>query len=96
MELEEVVCSARGCRAPALHVLVWNNPKVHTPDREKTWAACDTHRAPLSEHLDVRGFLRRVDPLQKACSSCGAVFPPAQTSCPVCAGVRTGSCSSRD
>ena len=96
MELEEVVCSAKGCRAPALHVLVWNNPKVHAPDREKTWVACDAHRASLSEHLDVRGFLRRVDPLTKGCDGCGATFPPAQDVCPVCAGARTGSCGSVD
>lgn len=62
-EPDTVVCSAKGCRAPARHVLVWNNPKVHAPDREKTWVACDDHRASLSEHLDVRGFLQRVDPL---------------------------------
>lgn len=63
MQDDEVQCSARGCRAVARHVLVWNNPKVHTPDREKTWVACEDHRASLSEHLDVRGFLKRVDPL---------------------------------
>ena len=60
---EAVRCSAKGCRADAGHVLVWNNPKVHAPDREKTWVACDEHRSSLSEHLDVRGFLKRVDPL---------------------------------
>ncbi len=60
---DEVLCSARGCRAQATHVLVWNNPKVHTPDREKTWVACDAHRPTLGDHLDVRGFLKRVDPL---------------------------------
>jgi hypothetical protein len=61
---DEVVCSAKGCRQAAAHVLVWNNPKLHTPGREKTWVACDEHRGSLSEYLDVRGFLRRVDPLQ--------------------------------
>ena len=96
MELEEVVCSAKGCRAAARHVLVWNNPKVHTPDREKTWVACDEHRGSLSEHLDVRGFLRRVDPLRLSCPSCDATFPAGQGFCPVCAEVRTGSCGSRD
>ncbi|TAL20730.1 MAG: hypothetical protein EPN99_08950 [Frankiales bacterium] len=60
---DQVQCSAKGCRADARFVLVWNNPKVHTPDREKTWVACEDHRTPLSDHLDVRGFLRRVDPL---------------------------------
>ena len=63
---EPVQCSAKGCRAQARHVLVWNNPKVHAPDREKTWVACDEHREALSEHLDVRGFLKRVDPLVPA------------------------------
>lgn len=63
METEDVQCSAKGCRAPARHVLVWNNPKIHTPDREKTWVACDEHRQSLSQHLDVRGFLKRVDAL---------------------------------
>ena len=101
---ELVQCSAKGCREAAAHVLVWNNPKVHTPEREKTWVACDVHRASLSEHLDVRGFLRRVVPLpppadepaRATCPTCGASFPAEQSGCPVCAGVRTGSCGSRD
>jgi len=63
MEQADVQCSAKCCRAAAAHVLVWNNPRLHTPDREKTWVACEAHRQPLSEHLDVRGFLRRIDPL---------------------------------
>lgn len=96
MELVQVRCSAKGCHSPAAHVLVWNNPKVHAPDREKTWVACDVHRPTLSEHLDVRGFLVRVDPLTLACPGCGATFPAGQQSCPVCAGVRTGSCGSKE
>lgn len=56
-------CSAKGCRTPAAWSLVWNNPKVHTPDREKVWTACDEHRESLSHHLAIRSFLRRVDPL---------------------------------
>ena len=55
-------CSAKGCRAPASWDLVWNNPRVHTPDREKVWLACDDHRDSLGEYLRVRGFLRRIDP----------------------------------
>jgi hypothetical protein len=58
------ICSAKGCNSPARHVLVWNNPRLHTPEREKTWLACDDHRESLSRHLDVRGFLRRVDDLR--------------------------------
>ncbi len=98
MDDDTPVCSAKGCRAAARHLLVWNNPKLHTADREKTWVACDAHRQSLSQFLDLRGFLRRVDPLDRptgfACPDCGARFPAAQTYCPVCAGVRTGSCGS--
>jgi hypothetical protein len=60
---DPVVCSARGCRAPASFVLVWNNPKVHAPEREKTWVACEEHRQSLADFLDLRGFLRRVEDL---------------------------------
>ena len=60
---DERICSARGCTAPAVWEVRWNNPKLHTPDREKTWVACDEHRSSLSQFLEVRGFLRRVDPL---------------------------------
>lgn len=60
---ETPVCSAKGCREQARHVLVWNNPRLHVPGREKTWVACDEHRDSLSQFLDARGFLRRVDPL---------------------------------
>jgi hypothetical protein len=56
------LCSAKGCREPASWTLVWNNPRVHTPEREKTWLACDAHRDTLGEFLRARDFLRRVDP----------------------------------
>jgi hypothetical protein len=57
---EDLRCSARGCRQPARYALRWNNPKLHTADRRKTWLACDDHRASLSTFLDARGFLREV------------------------------------
>ncbi|MGQ7296016.1 acetone carboxylase [Quadrisphaera sp. KR29] len=57
----DLVCSARGCRAGAAHALRWNNPRLHTPERRKTWLACDEHREGLSAHLQVRGFLREVE-----------------------------------
>jgi hypothetical protein len=60
---DPVICSARGCRAPASYALVWNNPKVHAPEREKTWVACEEHRQSLADFLDLRGFLRRVETL---------------------------------
>ncbi|MHA6763549.1 hypothetical protein [Streptacidiphilus sp. PAMC 29251] len=55
-------CSAKGCRQPAVWVLVWNNPKLHTPERRKTWIACEEHREHLSQFLDLRGFLKDVVP----------------------------------
>lgn len=55
------MCSAKGCRDAARHAVVWNNPKLHTPDREKVWHACDLHVEHLSQFVGVRGFLIRVD-----------------------------------
>ena len=58
-----LVCSAKGCRAEAVYGLLWNNPSLHTPDRRKTWLACEEHRATLGEFLTVRGFLKDVVPV---------------------------------
>jgi hypothetical protein len=60
---EPLVCSAKGCREPARWTLLWNNPKIHTPDRRKEWLACDEHRESLSSFLDLRGFLKDTQPL---------------------------------
>jgi hypothetical protein len=60
---EPVVCAARGCQAMALYAVVWNNPKIHRPERERVWLACEAHRRWLADYLDVRGFLRRVERL---------------------------------
>ena len=32
-----LVCSAKSCRETAVWALRWNNPKLHTPDREKPY-----------------------------------------------------------
>ncbi|SHM50300.1 hypothetical protein [Cryptosporangium aurantiacum] len=56
------VCSAKGCRQSAEYLLRWRNPRLHTADRRKTWAACAEHREHLSTFLDVRGFLLAVEP----------------------------------
>ena len=55
---EAEVCSARGCRAAATWLHAWNNPRLHAPDRRKTWLACDEHREHLGRFLASRGFLR--------------------------------------
>lgn len=61
---EAPLCSAKGCRAPAQWVLRWNNPKLHDPERRKTWLACAEHREHLSQFLRARGFLREVAPFE--------------------------------
>jgi hypothetical protein len=60
------ICSARGCLAAATSAVVWNNPRLHTPDREKIWVACGEHKQPLADYLAVRSFLKRVEPLNDA------------------------------
>ncbi len=52
------VCSAKGCTAGATWALLWNNPKLHTPERRKTWLACEDHKTSLSDFLGARGFLK--------------------------------------
>jgi hypothetical protein len=61
-EIHPATCSARGCRAAAVHELRWNNPRLHTPDRRKVWLACEEHRQSLSDFLAARQFLREVAP----------------------------------
>lgn len=62
MEPEKPICSAKGCQTDAVWDLVWNNPKLHTPERRKVWLACDEHRQSLADFLAARQFLRDVQP----------------------------------
>lgn len=59
-------CSAKGCPSDAQWQLLWNNPRIHTPDRRKTWLACEEHRTSLGDFLGARGFLREVEPMEQA------------------------------
>lgn len=61
---EPLTCSAKGCQQPARWALRWNNPKLHTPDRRKTWLACDEHRQSLGDFLGARGFLKDTEPVE--------------------------------
>jgi hypothetical protein len=61
-----LTCSAKGCHQPAEWALVWNNPKLHTPDRRKSWLACEEHRDQLAAFLTARGFLRDVVSVDEA------------------------------
>lgn len=57
------VCSAKGCRAAGTWALRWNNPRLHPPERRKTWVSCEEHLSYLSDFLAARGFLRETEPL---------------------------------
>lgn len=59
---ETATCSAKGCTAPAVWELQWNNPRLHTPERRKVWLACEEHRSSLADFLTARGFLKDVVP----------------------------------
>lgn len=58
----DLVCSAKGCRTTAAWALRWNNPKLHPPERRKTWLACEGHVESLGEFLSLRGYLRETVP----------------------------------
>jgi hypothetical protein len=60
---EPLICSSKGCTTEAVHQVVWNNPKLHTPDRRKIWLACDEHEPTLRSFLDARDFYRETVPL---------------------------------
>jgi hypothetical protein len=68
---ESLICSAKGCRAPAQWRLLWNNPRLHAPERRKIWLACDEHRTSLGEFLDARGFLRDTEPVPASGTAIG-------------------------
>ncbi|KGM17109.1 hypothetical protein N867_10075 [Actinotalea fermentans ATCC 43279 = JCM 9966 = DSM 3133] len=62
-DVSDLECSSRGCRAPAQWGLLWNNPRIHTPERRKVWLACDDHRERLERFLGNRSFLRDTVPV---------------------------------
>lgn len=53
-------CSRKGCRQAAAWRLEWNNPRIHAPERRKTWLACPEHRDWLADYLRSRGLLKDV------------------------------------
>ncbi|MDO5750874.1 MAG: acetone carboxylase [Rothia sp. (in: high G+C Gram-positive bacteria)] len=56
------ICSRKGCREAAEYKILWNNPKIHTPERRKTWLACSEHRAWLENYLQERSFWKETLP----------------------------------
>jgi hypothetical protein len=53
-------CSRAGCSTTAGWRVNWRNPRIHTSDRVKIWAACDEHRDFLADYLRSRSFPVRV------------------------------------
>jgi hypothetical protein len=66
---ETAVCSRKACRAQASWQLLWNNPKIHTPERRKIWLACPDHREWLEDYLQTRGLWKETRPLAAADSA---------------------------
>ncbi|WP_322409224.1 hypothetical protein [Microbacterium invictum] len=62
----EAQCSRAGCRAAATWLIRWRNPRIHAPDRWKTWVACPDHRDYLREFLAARAFPVDVSALDRA------------------------------
>ncbi len=58
------MCSRKACRSEAAWQLLWNNPKIHTPERRKTWLACGEHRGWLEDYLQTRGLWKQTLPLE--------------------------------
>lgn len=61
--MSDLVCSAKACREAAEWALRWNNPKLHQPERRKTWLACPGHLAHLEQFLTARSFLCETIPV---------------------------------
>lgn len=53
-----LVCSRKGCSADADFGMLWNNPKLHTPERRKVWLTCPEHRDYFRDYLSSRGLLK--------------------------------------
>lgn len=60
---ERFTCSRAGCAERAEVAIHWRNPKIHGPERRKTWLACDAHRETLRDFLAARDFPLTVEPI---------------------------------
>ncbi len=59
----ELTCSRKACKNIAAWQLLWNNPKIHTPDRRKIWLACGEHRNWLQDYLSSRELWKETLPI---------------------------------
>jgi hypothetical protein len=63
-EIGAVICSRTGCTAAATWGMLWNNPRIHAPQRRKVWLTCDAHRDYFRGYLSSRGFLKQEVPVE--------------------------------
>ncbi|WP_315309557.1 acetone carboxylase [Rothia dentocariosa] len=56
------ICSRKGCHNEATYQILWNNPKVHTPERRKVWLACHEHVQWLENYLRERELWKQTLP----------------------------------
>lgn len=57
------VCSRKGCRDDAIWQVLWNNPRIHGPERRKAWASCPEHVEWFEVYLRDRGLWKETLPL---------------------------------
>ncbi|OBI02280.1 hypothetical protein AWC18_03605 [Mycolicibacter nonchromogenicus] len=62
--VDALICSRKGCDAEAVYGMLWNNPKLHDPDRRKVWLTCPQHREYFREYLSARGLLKDEAPVE--------------------------------
>lgn len=60
-----LICSRQGCSADATFGMLWNNPKLHTPERRKVWLTCPEHREYFRLYLSSRNFLKDEVPVEE-------------------------------
>lgn len=64
--LDHPICSKAGCTADAKWAVRWRNPRIHSPERVKVWAACGEHRDGLADFVGRRGFPVEVTPFEES------------------------------
>lgn len=69
------VCSRKACGRRAGWQLLWNNPRLHTPERRKIWLACGDHRNWLEDYLQTRGLWKQTLPLSGPSADAGRGEP---------------------
>lgn len=69
---DTVQCSRAGCREDAVFQVNWRNPKIHSIDRVKIWAACAEHVDFLADFVRSRDFPVVVTALGQTVESVGA------------------------